>query len=121
MLQIIVLGLGVALIVWRMNRMSEALDRLTTEVSETNTVIDSALTLIANLAQQIRDAAGNPEALNGLADQLDAKANALAAAVDSMWTSSRMYTLVRPGEPSAALAMRSRMASTPLLEAASSS
>ena len=47
--------------------------------------------------------------------------SALDAAVDSMWTSSRMYTLVRPGVPMAVLAMRSRMASTPLLEAASSS
>ena len=47
--------------------------------------------------------------------------SAFDAAVDSMWTSSRMYTLVRPGEPSAALPMRSRMASTPLLLAASSS
>ncbi len=40
---------------------------------------------------------------------------------ESMWTSSRMYTLVRPGEPSATLAMRSRISSTLLLEAASSS
>ena len=32
-----------------------------------------------------------------------------------------MYTLVRPGVPSADLAIRSRMASTPLFEAASSS
>ena len=47
--------------------------------------------------------------------------SAFDAAVDSMWTSSRMYTLVRPGVPMAVLAMRSRMASTPLLEAASSS
>ena len=45
----------------------------------------------------------------------------LDAAVDSMWTSSRMYTFVRPGEPIDARLMRSRMASMPLLEAASSS
>ncbi len=47
--------------------------------------------------------------------------SAFDAAVDSMWTSSRMYTFVRPGVPIAVLAIRSRMASTPLLEAASSS
>ena len=47
--------------------------------------------------------------------------SALDAAGDSMWTSSRMYTLVRPGEPSADRSIRSRMASTPLLDAASSS
>ena len=46
---------------------------------------------------------------------------AFDAGVDSMWTSSRMYTLVRPGEPNDALAIRSRMASTPLFDAASSS
>jgi hypothetical protein len=40
---------------------------------------------------------------------------------ESMWTSSRMYTFVRPGVPRAARAMSSRMASTPLFEAASSS
>src|SRR5256885_329446 len=46
---------------------------------------------------------------------------ALAAAVESMWTSSTMYTFQRPGVPRAARETRSRMASTPLLEAASSS
>ena len=47
--------------------------------------------------------------------------NALAAAVESMWTSSTMYTFQRPGVPRPAWATRSRMASTPLLDAASSS
>ena len=41
--------------------------------------------------------------------------------LESMWTSSRMYTLCRPGVPSEALSIRSRIASTPLLLAASSS
>src|SRR5581483_3814885 len=47
--------------------------------------------------------------------------SALDAAADSMCTSSTMYTFQRPGVPRAARATRSRMASTPLLEAASSS
>ena len=47
--------------------------------------------------------------------------SAASAALESMWTSSRMYTLCRPGVPSAARSMSSRMASTPLLLAASSS
>ena len=47
--------------------------------------------------------------------------SAASAALESMWTSSRMYTLCRPGVPSEAFSMRSRMASTPLLLAASSS
>ncbi len=46
---------------------------------------------------------------------------ALEAAPVNMCTSSRMYTLLRPAVPRAARLTRSRMASTPLLEAASSS
>ena len=47
--------------------------------------------------------------------------SAASAARESMWTSSRMYTLVRPGVPRLAFSIRSRMSSTPLLDAASSS
>lgn len=61
--------------------MSAELDRLTTEVSENNSAIDSAIVLINGLAQQIRDLATDPAALNALADSLDAKSNELAAAV----------------------------------------
>ena len=61
--------------------MSAALDRLTTEVSETSTAVDSVLALVEGLAQQIRDAATDPVALNKLADELDAKQAAIAAAV----------------------------------------
>ena len=43
------------------------------------------------------------------------------AAAESMCTSSRMYTLVRPGEPSDTRLMSSRMSLTPLFDAASSS
>ena len=46
---------------------------------------------------------------------------ALDAAAESMCTSSTMYTFHRPGVPRAARATRSRMASTPLFDAASSS
>ena len=46
---------------------------------------------------------------------------AASAAFESMCTSSRMYTLWRPGVPSDAFSTRSRMASTPLFDAASSS
>lgn len=61
--------------------MSEQLDRLTTEVQQTGTVIDSAITLLNSLAQQIRDNATDPAALTQLADDLDAKQQALAAAI----------------------------------------
>lgn len=61
--------------------MSAALDRLTSEVSETSTAVDSVLALVEGLAQQIRDAAEDPVKLNALADELDAKQAAIAAAV----------------------------------------
>lgn len=65
----------------RIIRMSEALDRIKQEVAENRTVVDSAITLISGLAQQIRDAIDDPEELNALADQLDAQQADLGAAV----------------------------------------
>lgn len=61
--------------------MAGELARLTTEVQEMAGVVDSAVALINGLAQQIRDLATDPAALNALADSLDSKAGELAAAV----------------------------------------
>ena len=61
--------------------MSAAMDRLTSEVAETSTAVDSILTLVEGLAQQIRDNAADPVALNKLADELDAKQQKIADAV----------------------------------------
>lgn len=61
--------------------MSQALERLTTEVAEMKTVNESAIALLGNLSQQIRDLKDEPAALEQLANDLDAQANALAAAV----------------------------------------
>jgi len=61
--------------------MSAELDRLTTEVSETKTVIDSAITLLSGLSAQIRALKDEPAKLAALADDLDAKQQELAAAV----------------------------------------
>ena len=58
-----------------------AIDRLTSEVAELRTVNESAVALIAGLAQEIRDNIGNEDALNALADEIDASTNSLAAAV----------------------------------------
>lgn len=69
------------LILSKGNAMSAQLDKLTTEVSETKTVVASAVTLIEGLAQQIRDLKDDPVALEALATELDATTNALAAAV----------------------------------------
>jgi peptidoglycan hydrolase CwlO-like protein len=61
--------------------MSAELDTLTTEVAENNAVIDSAVTLISGLAQQIASLKNDPVALQALADSLNTKSNELAAAV----------------------------------------
>jgi uncharacterized coiled-coil protein SlyX len=68
-------------LVERIEEMSEALDRLTAEVAETHDAVDSAVALIAGLAQQIRDLSTDPAALNALADELDAQQAEIAAAV----------------------------------------
>jgi hypothetical protein len=61
--------------------MSAELERLTAEVTETKTAIDSAITLITGLAERIRQLQNDPVALTALADELDAKQAELAAAV----------------------------------------
>ncbi len=61
--------------------MSAELDRLTAEVAESRTAVDSVLALVAGLAQQIRDNATDPAALTALADSLDQQQADIAAAV----------------------------------------
>jgi cell division FtsZ-interacting protein ZapD len=68
--------------VLRMEAMEMAeLGRLTSEVAEGNDVQQSAITLLQNLSQLIRDNATDQTALNALADQLDSQNASLAAAV----------------------------------------
>lgn len=57
------------------------LDALESEVGEVSGTIDSAVTLIAGLRQQIIDAGTDPEKLSALVQKLDSKQQALAAAV----------------------------------------
>lgn len=61
--------------------MAADLARLTAAVERDNTVNQSAITLLNNLSQMLRDAANDPAAINALADQLDAQQQALADAV----------------------------------------
>ena len=61
-----------------------SLEALTAEVNENTSVVESAVTLIGALAQELRNAAGDPEAVQALADQLDANTQALAAAIDNV-------------------------------------
>lgn len=74
--------LVILLIIYKgQDNMSDALDRLTTEVAETRSAVDSAVTLISGLAEQIRDLKDDPAALEALADDLDAQQADIAAAV----------------------------------------
>jgi hypothetical protein len=58
-----------------------ALERVTQEVEETKTAVESITTLLGKLAQMIRDSVGNAAALNKLADDLDAQQVKIADAV----------------------------------------
>jgi len=63
--------------------MATDLTALTAEVTEAAGVQQSAITLIENIAQMLRDAGTDPVALAALADQLDSSTTALAAAVEA--------------------------------------
>lgn len=64
-----------------LRKMSAAMDRVKTEVSELKTVNAGVIALVSGLAQQIRDNATDEAALTAIADELDAESTALAAAV----------------------------------------
>lgn len=61
--------------------MSAAVDHLETTVRASTDVMDSAAILLGNLSQLIRGTAGDATKVNALADELDAKRDALAQAV----------------------------------------
>ena len=61
--------------------MSIELDNLTAEVTEVNTVQQSAITLLEGLSAQIAAIKTDPIALQALADSLDSSSKALAAAI----------------------------------------
>jgi hypothetical protein len=68
-------------ILWRLHKMSDSMDRLVAEVSQTRTAVDSILALVSGLADQLRATAGDASKVIALADQLDAMQTDLAAAV----------------------------------------
>lgn len=77
-------------IITRIDELGEAmatdLSRITQEVEDTRTVIDSAITLLNGLAQALRDAAAGADVtveVNALADALDQKQSDLAAAIEA--------------------------------------
>jgi hypothetical protein len=61
--------------------MSAALDHLTTEVAQVKTLAQSAVTLITGLAQQIRDGASDPAAMEALATDLETSLKPLSDAL----------------------------------------
>lgn len=61
--------------------MSAQLDTLTAQVTANNSAIDSAITLINGLAQQLIDAGTDPAKLQALADSLVAEDTKLAQAI----------------------------------------
>lgn len=69
------------LIIERLHHMSAQLDTLTAQVTANNSAIDSAITLINGLAQQIIDTGGDPVKLQALVDSLTAEDTKLAAAI----------------------------------------
>lgn len=69
------------LILEKEQAMSKELDTLTTEVTNMDTVVDSAVALINGLAAQIVALKDDPVKLQALADDLHMKSTALADAV----------------------------------------
>lgn len=61
--------------------MSQQVDQLAARVTEMDTVVDSAITLINGLAGQIASLKDDPAKLEALSAELKSKADALAAAV----------------------------------------
>jgi preprotein translocase subunit YajC len=62
-------------------RMSKQMDDLAAAVKKNDDVVDSAVTLITGLAAQLLAAKDDPVAIEALANEVSAKADALAAAV----------------------------------------
>jgi hypothetical protein len=61
--------------------MQAAMDRLSADVQQTRDGEAAAVKLIEGIAQQLRDAAGDPAAVNALADSLEKGAADLGASV----------------------------------------
>lgn len=62
-------------------KMAKELDELTTEVSETKTVIDSAIVLIKGIKAKLDEAGTDATKLKALSDDLGSKTDELASAV----------------------------------------
>lgn len=77
----IVVLAGLGFLIRKAIQMSEATDRLIREVQESRAATESIVALVAGLAQEIRDNIDDEDALNELADSLDADQAKIAEAV----------------------------------------
>ena len=77
------IAVAIVFAAWKASRMTTAIEDLTSHVDRATTVAAGAVTLIGGLAQQLRDNANDPAAIEALADKLDASSDALAAAVEA--------------------------------------
>lgn len=73
--------LGVVLLLWRTRKIMANMADLTAKVAELTTVEQSAVALLDGLSQQLKDAKGDPVAIQAVIDSLDAGKTDLAAAV----------------------------------------
>jgi hypothetical protein len=76
-----VLAVTLPLKLRRQKRMSETTSKIIAAVHRIETVADGLIMQNRNLAQAIRDNAGDVDALNALASEIDAKAGEMAAAI----------------------------------------
>ncbi len=65
----------------QMEKLMSLIDDLTADVADERTVIDSAVTLLGNLSDQLAAAGNDPVKLAALKDAIDANKATLAAAV----------------------------------------
>lgn len=65
----------------KIDKMANELENLTKEVEETNTVVDSAITLLQGLKTALDAAGTDPAKLAALSASLDSKQTELAAAI----------------------------------------
>lgn len=74
---------AVGVLIERVNAMASDLTALQAAVANEGTVVQSAITLLTQLSQQISDLKNDPAELQALADGINSQASALAAAVQA--------------------------------------
>lgn len=72
---------GFGLLTYKLNKMATDLTQITQEVSETNTVMGSAVVLLQQLKAKLDEAGTDPVKLAELSASLDQNTNALATAI----------------------------------------